>query len=245
MPLNSLVVFLFFTLSPNKLFHGDTLSPNILKLLFFIRFQKMSVQAGSRTLLTSLSEVMRVGMKKSQHTFAVRRKVLELWRKPNCEEMKVPTTFLIRNQNRDNTQFVAVAAAGMISLVSISAEEAAAEENIEVVVDTNAEEKAAKAEAARVEIEKAVAAAEAKVEAEKAAALEAAALEAAAIEAARLAAEETLAIEAAKKAAEAAAAAEAARLEAEAALARESWEKCKIAALVVFISWLVFLKTSS
>jgi len=243
MPLNSLVVFLFFTLSPNKLFHGDTLSPNILKLLFFIRFQKMSVQAGSRTLLTSLSEVMRVGMKKSQHTFAVRRKVLELWRKPNCEEMKVPTTFLIRNQNRDNTQFVAVAAAGMISLVSISAEEAAAEENIEVVVDTNAEEKAAKAEAARVEIEKAVAAAEAKVEAEKAAALEAE--KAAALEAARLAAEESLAIEAAKKAAEAAAAAEAARLEAEAALARESWEKCKIAALVVFISWLVFLKTSS
>jgi len=243
MPLKFLVVFLFFTLSPNKLFHGDTLSPNILKLLFFIRFQKMSVQAGSRTLLTSLSEVMRVGMKKSQHTFAVRRKVLELWRKPNCEEMKVPTTFLIRNQNRDNTQFVAVAAAGMISLVSISAEEAAAEENIEVVVDTNAEEKAAEAEAARVEIEKAVAAAEAKVEAEKAAALEAE--KAAALEAARLAAEESLAIEAAKKAAEAAAAAEAARLEAEAALARESWEKCKIAALVVFISWLVFLKTSS
>jgi len=32
MPLKSLVVFLFFTLSPNKLFHGDTLSPNILKL---------------------------------------------------------------------------------------------------------------------------------------------------------------------------------------------------------------------
>ena len=32
MPLNSLVVFLFFTVSPKKLFHGDTLSPNNLKL---------------------------------------------------------------------------------------------------------------------------------------------------------------------------------------------------------------------
>ena len=32
MPLNSLVIFLFITLSPNNLFHGDTLSPNNLKL---------------------------------------------------------------------------------------------------------------------------------------------------------------------------------------------------------------------
>ena len=35
MPLNSLVIFLFFTLSPSKLFHGDTLFPNNLKHIFY------------------------------------------------------------------------------------------------------------------------------------------------------------------------------------------------------------------
>merc|ERR1719154_877104 len=145
---------------------------------------------------------MRMGMRKSQYSFAIRRKVLEMWRKPNCEEMKAPTTYLIKNKN---TTYLIGAAA--FSFISISAEEPTALENDQV-----AEEKAAKAEAARIEIEKAVAAAEAKA--------------------------------AAEKAAEVAAAVEAARLEAEAAATQESWEKCKVAALVVFISWLVFLKTS-
>ena len=36
MPPNSLFVFLFFTLSPNKLFHGDALSPNNLKHCFWL-----------------------------------------------------------------------------------------------------------------------------------------------------------------------------------------------------------------
>eukprot|EP00092_Neocalanus_flemingeri_P065952 GFUD01080274.1.p1 GENE.GFUD01080274.1~~GFUD01080274.1.p1 ORF type:complete len:183 (-),score=65.88 GFUD01080274.1:239-787(-) len=182
----------------------------------------MSLQVASTNLRFCLTVVRKGSTRKSIHSFAARRKAPE------------SIAQVIKTQTKYKAQLLA--AVGVFGFARIAAEEVVAvEEEGEVIKEKEATvEEAAEAEATRIATEKAAADEAARIVAE----------EAAAAEAARIAAEEAAAAVAARLAAEKSAAAEVAKIAAQDAATRDAWIKCSTAAAIVFVSWVVYLKTS-
>eukprot|EP00090_Calanus_glacialis_P001758 TRINITY_DN11296_c0_g1_i1.p1 TRINITY_DN11296_c0_g1~~TRINITY_DN11296_c0_g1_i1.p1 ORF type:complete len:199 (-),score=54.09 TRINITY_DN11296_c0_g1_i1:127-669(-) len=177
-----------------------------------------------RWLLMCLSAAKGGSMRKSLHSYASKKRVIDTGVATKQKAV----------QNRARVPLLA--GVGVFGFTQISAEEAVEEDA--VIIDA-APDGSAKNETTEESLEEKEKIAQAQKDAEEKVAAEKLAAEKAAAE--RIAAEEA---EAARLLKEKAVAAENARIAAEEAAAFEdTLQKCKIAALVVFVGWVVYLKT--